>query len=290
MVPINLSRTSNDVVDFGYDDGEIDFVKAQTEGLRCIFHRLTGMKSSDTNYPNREKLARRSEILWGAYHYGESPLFHLGDAKTQPRAQADRFLRAVMNVALMNHTSDRSIILILDIEGRPRMNLREAAAFAGRVEEVTGKYPGLYVNYGDLCTDAPKAPPPDSPEGRTLSNCWLWISTYRRLAQPWFFVPTIWQDWTMWQYCGDDTRSKRQWFYTALPGKEYSGTSNFFQRSDCIWRAGTEECVRNVADRNLFNGGSKQWRHFVRTYTTKVIDWNFGLTLAARQSVLRDLD
>lgn len=115
-------------------------------------------------------------MLWGAYHFG---------TKANGAAQADFFLSKA-------NAHDQTL-LILDYEpnGNSTMTLSQARAFVSRVNQVTGRFPGLYS--GNLIKDQLGGQPVDP----ILSQCFLWIAQYG--PQP-NRIPATWPTWTLWQY------------------------------------------------------------------------------------------
>jgi lysozyme len=69
------------------------------------------------------------------------------------------------------------------------MDLIEARAFVTHLQQVTGRWPGLYAGQylKELLGSSPDP---------VLSNCWLWLAQYGPTA----VLPPGWKDWTMWQY------------------------------------------------------------------------------------------
>ena len=78
------------------------------------------------------------------------------------------------------------------------MSVAQAVAFVERINERTGKYPGLYCSEYRL-RQMLYGPSAASAHRQTLANCWLWIANYH--AEPRNTAP--WNTWHMWQYCGD---------------------------------------------------------------------------------------
>jgi lysozyme len=123
---------------------------------------------------NRGK-AQAAGLLWGAYHFATG-----GDGVTQ----AQHFLDTVGTF--------QNTLLVLDLEPNPSgpsMSLQDARAFVTHVNQVTGRFPGLYSgSYIKELLGSGKDP--------VLAQCWLWLAEYGSTA----VVPANWSTWTMWQY------------------------------------------------------------------------------------------
>ena len=82
--------------------------------------------------------------------------------------QADFFLN--------NAKPDKRTLIVLDYEPNvtgPTMSLNQAREFVEHVNEVVGRYPGLYS--GHLIKEQLAGVTPPDP---VLSNCFLWIAQY----------------------------------------------------------------------------------------------------------------
>ena len=110
---VDLSRSTNCLVDFGYDPGSVDFHTMSTyDGVGCVIHRATkGLDTQDGDYRWRESQARSAGMKWGAYHFG-MPCGSEGEAIRQ----ADRFLDSIRRAARANRTSGAPMLLVLDVE------------------------------------------------------------------------------------------------------------------------------------------------------------------------------
>ena len=94
-------------------------------------------------------------------------------------------------------TPDAQTLLVLDYEpnGNSTMTLDQARAFVQRIQDQTGRYPGLYS--GSLIKQQLGGKPPDP----ILSQCFLWIAQYGPAPTQ---IPQTWSTWTMWQYTDDN--------------------------------------------------------------------------------------
>jgi lysozyme len=201
LLPLS-AFASNSVVNLShYDLMRVDFVGMKSEGVVGVIHEATfPRRQRDWRYAERQATATQAGLLWGAYHFGDG---------TNPIQQADHFLATVASSHRPLRTADDpertrlGVLLVLDFEKNGHypggsMSTAQAAAFAERIKERTGKYPGIYGSeyrlrqmlYSDGATAAQRA---------VLSNCWLWIANYH--AQPRSTSP--WSGWDMWQYTGD---------------------------------------------------------------------------------------
>ncbi|HEY6119299.1 MAG TPA: glycoside hydrolase family 25 protein [Pyrinomonadaceae bacterium] len=169
--------TINVVVDISHHNGNPDLAKAADAGIVGVIHKATeGQTMVDDKYIQNRESAIAAGLLWGAYHFGTS-----GDGSSQ----ADHFLDTV--------EPDEQTLLVLDYEsnGNSTMTLAQARAFVLRINEVTGRFPGLYS--GLLI----KRKLGNQPRDLILSKCFLWIAQYGPAPTK---IPPTWARWTLWQY------------------------------------------------------------------------------------------
>ncbi|PYS21378.1 MAG: hypothetical protein DMF72_17395 [Acidobacteria bacterium] len=167
----------NVVFDLSHHNGNVDLEQAQQAGLVGVIHKATqGTGMVDNMYATNRQKAQAAGLLWGAYHFGTA-----GDGA----AQADFFLSKA--------TPDAQTLLVLDYEpnGNSTMTLDQARAFVQRIQDQTGRYPGLYS--GSLIKQQLGSKPPDP----ILYKCFLWIAQYGPAPTQ---IPQTWSTWTMWQY------------------------------------------------------------------------------------------
>src|SRR6266481_947068 len=139
---------SNSVVNMShYDLMRVDFVAMKSEGVVGIIHEASFPRSQrDSRYSERQTTASQAGLLWGAYHFGDG---------TNPISQADHFIATVASSHRPLRTADdpekkrAGVLLVLDFEKNGHypggsMSVSQAAAFAERIKERTGKYPGIY--------------------------------------------------------------------------------------------------------------------------------------------------
>jgi lysozyme len=170
-MPINV------VVDISHHKGNVDLTKAKAAGIVGVIQKATqGTSLVDQTYGQNRQKAEAAGLLWGAYHFG---------AKADGAAQADFFLSKA--------NPDEQTLLVLDYEpnGNATMTLDQARAFVSRVNEVTGRFPGLYS--GSLIKEQLGGQPVDP----ILSQCFLWIAQYGPQPKN---IPQTWPTWTLWQY------------------------------------------------------------------------------------------
>src|SRR5678815_95775 len=166
----------NAIVDISHHNGNIDLQLAKADGIIGVIHKATqGTTGVDPMYQTNRAKAAAAGLLWGAYH------FATGD---DPVAQAQHFLEIV-------GTFDNTL-LVLDLEANPTgpsMSLNNARAFVTQVNQVAGRFPGLYSgSYIKEMLGSNKDP--------VLAQCWFWLAQYGPNA----VVPANWATWTMWQY------------------------------------------------------------------------------------------
>jgi lysozyme len=198
---------SNSVVNMShYDLVRADFVGMKSEGVLAVIHEATYPRlERDDKYYQRQRAAHDAGLLWGAYHFGDG---------TKAIRQADHFLNVVatsMPPALAKETEGRrpGVLLVLDFEKNSHypggsMSVGQAIAFVERINERTGKYPGLYCSEYRL-RQMLYAPGVSAAQRRALTNCWLWIANYH--FEPRNTGP--WRQWQLWQYTGDGRCSLR---------------------------------------------------------------------------------
>jgi GH25 family lysozyme M1 (1,4-beta-N-acetylmuramidase) len=170
-MPINV------VVDLSHHNGNVDLNRAKQAGILAVIHKATqGVGMFDTKYEINRQKARAAGLFWGAYHFG---------TKANGAAQADFFLSKA--------NADAATLLVLDYEpnGNLTMTLDQAKAFISRVNEVTGRFPGLYS--GSLIKQQLAGQAIDP----ILSQCFLWIAQYAPIPTN---IPPTWPNWTLWQY------------------------------------------------------------------------------------------
>lgn len=228
---------SNSVVNLShYDLMRPDFAAMKSEGIVGVIHEATfPRRAVDWRYRERWVAASRVGLLWGAYHFGDA---------TDPVRQADHFLSVVADArppltSPEAETRRPGALLVLDFEKNGHypggtMSVAQAVAFVNRINERTGKYPGLYGSEYRLQQMLAGA---NATQRRTLSNCWLWIANYH--FQPRRTSP--WDRWTLWQYTGDG-------------------------KCDLRPRSMYPKSVANIrkAERNIFNGNNAALQAFWR--------------------------
>ena len=254
--PVDLAASTNCVVDFGADSGQVNFAAMGALGnVQLAIHRATkGLYVRDSDYQRREREARLSGMRWGAYHFGMPCM-----SEAEAVQQADVYLAELRRVARANHTENAPILLVLDVENAGnggRMNLNYAAAFLQHIADETGKYPGFYTN---PCQMMGAFSGISDRTANILRQCWLWPScySYRPVALP------LWDRWTFWQYTGDvGGHSRMNEVHTALPvSNGFSPEVAGFHRSD-RGRLLNGVPVYDSADRSLFNGSPADFETF----------------------------
>jgi lysozyme len=171
-----MPDTLNAVIDISHHNGNIDLQQAKGDGIIGVIHKATqGLSDVDPMYETNRAKAQDAGLLWGAYH------FATGDDGVQ---QAQHFLNVVGTF--------ENTLLVLDFEQNTAgtsMSLDEARAFVTQINQVTGRFPGLYSgSYIKQLLGSGKDP--------VLAQCWFWLAEYG----PTPMVPANWATWTMWQY------------------------------------------------------------------------------------------
>jgi GH25 family lysozyme M1 (1,4-beta-N-acetylmuramidase) len=169
-MPINV------VADLSHHNGNVELAAAKNAGLLGIIHKATqGWQYKDPMYQSNQQKAVAAGLLWGAYHFGVG---------ADGIEQADFFLSTVQ--------PGPNTLVVLDFEANAAgssMDIIEARAFVTHVQQMTGRWPGLYAGQylKELLGSVPDP---------VLANCWLWLAQYG----PTPVLPPGWQNWTMWQY------------------------------------------------------------------------------------------
>lgn len=170
----------NTIIDLSHFNQISSFANIKASGIQAVFYKATqGVGYTDPTFAAQTTSAKQAGLLVGAYHFGVG-----GDVI----AQADHFMSIAGNDKL----------LVLDFEQNTQgatMSLAEAENFVQHVQQVTGKFPGLYTGSSFIKATL-NAAGVTAPEQTILSKCWLWIAEYGPAAQ----VPPIWNSWTFWQY------------------------------------------------------------------------------------------
>ena len=175
-----MAKPINVVIDLSHHQETVDFEQIKSDGVVGVIHKVTqGLTYVDKKYAERRDEALAEGLLWGAYHFGVG-----GDGSDQ----ADFFLE--------NAKPDKGTLIVLDYEPNltgPTMALNQAREFVEHVDEVVGRYPGLYS--GHLIKEQLAGATPADP---VLSNCFLWIAQYNG-RKP-LNIPPTFKTWTFWQY------------------------------------------------------------------------------------------
>ena len=162
--------------DISHFQPNVDFHAAYAGGLRAVFHKATeGIYYVDPRYASARAQAAAAGLLWGAYHFGT------GD---DALAQAEHFLSIAK--------PDGKTLLALDLERNPQgpsMSIEQARTFVSHLQQVTGKWPGLYS--GSYIRDNL-----GNAKDPVLSNCWFWLAEYGPVAH----APPTWGQWAFWQH------------------------------------------------------------------------------------------
>ncbi len=182
-----------------YDENLVSFEAMRRAGIDGVIHEAVYPPSTvDEKYVARQNAAVKAGVLWGAYCFGNN---------TDGKRQADVFLSAVSAAwaRASGPSKGAGVLLVLDAERNTHypggsMTIREVARFVDRVQERTGRYPGIYSNENWIKTLF-HGPTVDAEADRMLTKCWLWIANYH--YPPAYTLP--WSRWSMWQYTGDGT-------------------------------------------------------------------------------------
>ena len=214
------------------------------EEIAGIFNRCTlGIDATDGSYNSDQAYEVEREKLWGAYHFGRQ-----GE---DPVKQADWFLSHVKS----GKEVSGKVLLALDIEFYPLdyekkkikphfMSIDDAILFSKRVEERTGKRPGLYVGSTYL-REYLRGAKLSKQVTDELYKSWLWLPRYyakTKLDEIGNLIPSVPSsltnaNWTFWQHSESDNENPK--------GVFFSGKIGDFP-----------------ADRDVFNGSPEQLQTF----------------------------
>jgi lysozyme len=171
----------NAVIDLSHHNTVTSFQQAKDAAIVGVIHKATqGKQFVDPVYDERRPAALAAGLSWGAYHFGTG-----GDSV----GQADHFLD-VVNPAPTD-------LLALDFEPNPQgptMTLAEAEAFVRRINDQTGRFPGLYS--GESFINEQLGNNTDT----VLKNCFLWIAKFSPDASVRPKVPPAFGIFTLFQY------------------------------------------------------------------------------------------
>ena len=231
---------SNSIVNLShYDEMRPDFAQMRREGIIAAIHEATyPLGQIDPAYRSRQDDASRAGLLWGAYHFADA---------TDPIRQADKFLSVVGSHwrSANGSAGNPGVLLVLDFEQNGHypggtMRVDQAVAFVQRIQQRTGRYPGIYA--GEYRIRSVLNSPAVSPEARrALTKCWLWLANYH--YEPRATAP--WSAWDLWQYTGDGVCELPRSFFPT-------GVANIRHAERNIFRGNTGE-VRSFWERNAWN-------------------------------------
>ncbi|WP_435893609.1 GH25 family lysozyme [Oceaniferula spumae] len=186
--------------------------------------------------------ADRQGLLLGSYYYllpGTSPSYH-----------AERFINRLREIKASRGIRADRILLVADIDTNCRAD--EIVAFVSRVQQLTGKYPVVYLENGSAirrtlqnATGAQKS---------ILRKCPYWLALYSNtnagLETPQKLADAsgVWNTWCMWQYGGVWWKNGRSQPYNYRGGSWK--TPKYFGNLD------------RPTERNGFNGSLEELRQF----------------------------
>jgi lysozyme len=244
LLPILVATAgaSNCIVNLShYDEMRPDFAEMRRQGIIGTIHEATyPLGQIDPKYRSRQDDASRAGMLWGAYHFADG---------TDPIRQADRFLSVVGSQWRSANSGESSpgVLLVLDFEKNGHypggtMRVDQAVAFVERIQQRTGKYPGIYASEYRI-RDVVNSAGVSAAAKRALSNCWLWVANYH--FEPRATAP--WSGWHLWQYTGDGI--------CDLPRSSHPmRIANIPQAERNIFR-GSTSAIRPFWERNAWNPG-----------------------------------
>jgi lysozyme len=236
------SFAGNSIVNLShYDEMRPDFEQMRREGIVAAIHEATyPLGQIDSSYRTRQNDASRAGLLWGAYHFADA---------SDPVRQADKFLSVVGSQWRTANQSDRDpgVLLVLDFEQNGHypggtMQVDQAVKFVERIQQRTGKYPGIYSGENRI-RSVLNGPSVSAEAKQVLTKCWLWLANYH--YEPRATAP--WDGWDLWQYTGDGV--------CELPRASFpTGVANIRRAERNIFR-GSAGAVRTFWERSAWNPG-----------------------------------
>lgn len=221
----------NSVVNLShYDLMRPDFVSMRQQGIVGVIHESSYPRAvRDEKYAARQSAAVRAGLLWGAYHFADA---------SDPVRQADFFMNTVANAWRSAGAGARpnEVLLVLDFEKNGHypggtMKVNQAVAFAERVRERTGHYPGIYSGEYRIRDVLNSAAVTES-QKQVLRRCWLWVANYH--YEPKVVLP--WSSWRMWQYTGDGVCDLPRSTHPKSIANVRNAERNIFRGSDAALR------------------------------------------------------
>lgn len=182
------------VLDLSHHNNVSSFWDIKRSGVEGIIHKASeGALFVDKEYVSRERRARTTGTLWGAYHFGTG---------ANAEKQVDHFLKQVgKNLDPEKAGQGVTTLLCLDWEGNPNgatMTIEGAETFVSEIRERTGRWPVLYSGQEFLRLNLAGRRPCDT----QLSHCPLWIARYSA-RKP--ILPIAFSKWWLWQYTSSGT-------------------------------------------------------------------------------------
>jgi lysozyme len=168
----------NVVIDLSHHNTVTSFQQVKDAGILGVIHKATeGTSFVDPRYKKRRTAALAAGLFWGAYHFGTGG---------HPEGQADHFLEVV--------APGPTDLLALDFEHNPSgptMTLAEAEAFVTRINDQTGRFPGIYSDESFINQHL------GNNTGTILKECFLWIAKFSTELP---HIPPAFERFTLLQY------------------------------------------------------------------------------------------
>ena len=200
-----------------YQGNQVNWDRVATDpNVKAMIHRAFYGTRQDSAFEAQAARAREKGLLVGAYLLGRP-----GD----PIAQADKL------VDLARRTGVK--FLALDIENldpSASMTLPNAEKFIARVHARTGRYPAFYTNWSTY-QHISRTYGANSVFARTP----LWVARFRdRLGEQ---NPTVWRDYSFWQFSSELNCSAGQTCAYRVPGTASDMDVNVFNGTAAQLRA-----------------------------------------------------
>jgi lysozyme len=200
-----------------YAGNSVEWDKVVTDRrVAAVIHKASEGSETDGTFLHRATEAKKRGLLWGAYHLGRP-----GD----PIAQAD------LLIELANKTGAKFLAIDIEEDNPAKfMSLDDAVRFIEHVQNVTHRYPAVYVNFSVYKSISQKFD-----KGSVFSKTPLWIARFK--PELGMDNHKIWQDYTLWQFSSEINCSPASDCWYRVPGTATDMDVNVFRGNKDALRA-----------------------------------------------------